>query len=67
MENKRKVQKFIRKPCGLCGGRVEIVLYSENINGVKYDEEYEECEDCQNRTKIKRNNHKVNNNTKYDW
>ena len=66
MGEKRKVQKQIKKPCDLCGGLVELVRYEEDNNGVVFEEQYEECTECLNRTKIKRNNHKGGN-SKYDW
>lgn len=62
----RKVQKHKSKPCDLCGGSIIIVRYSEEIDGVSYDEEYEECQECFNKIKSKRNGHKPTI-TKYDW
>lgn len=63
----RKIQRRSSKPCPDCGGVLEIVNYPETIDGVIYDKEYEECEDCLYKVALKKNGHKINLNTKYDW
>jgi uncharacterized protein with PIN domain len=63
----RKVQRRSTKPCPDCGGQLEIVNYPEEINGVIYDKEFLECLECGIKNALKKNGHKINLNTKYEW
>ena len=66
-KNKGKFQKSYSKPCSVCDGDQEIYQYSEDIDGVIYDRHYIECADCGNKIELKKDHHKRNDNTKYDW
>ena len=63
----RKIQRRIEKRCPDCGGQLEIVNYPETIDGVVYDKNFLECLDCGGRDELKKNGHKINLNTKYQW
>lgn len=54
MGDKAKFQKKLGKRCPDCGDILELVTRTNIINGVKYSDEYEEC-DCGYSEKIKNN------------
>jgi hypothetical protein len=52
IEHRRKL-KSLKKLCQDCGGKLSLYLYEKDCNGVVYDEQWEECEDCGFRSKVK--------------
>lgn len=66
MDNKAKFQKKLGKRCPDCDGSLELVSRASVIDGVKYFEEYEEC-DCGYSEKLRKSNkrYKDNFNPKY--
>jgi hypothetical protein len=66
-KKKGKFQKLYSKKCTVCDGEVEVYQYDEDIDGVIYDRHYLECIDCGCKIELKKDHHKRNDNTKYDW
>ena len=66
-KKKGKFQKLYSKPCGICGAEQEVYQYDEEIDGVVYDRHFLECIECENKIELKKDHHKRNDNTKYDW
>jgi hypothetical protein len=55
MSEKKKIQRFLSKPCPDCGEKtLEIVTHIIEKDGIKYSIRYEECRECEYSEELKK-------------
>jgi ssDNA-binding Zn-finger/Zn-ribbon topoisomerase 1 len=52
MNDKKKIQKILKRKCPDCGEQLELVRRVQKDGGVSYSASYEECVDCDYQKKI---------------
>jgi len=65
MSNKKRNKRLGRK-CPSCDGVLEIFTYTQNKQGVLYNEKIIECSECDYREKLKEKNNNKNKEEEFE-